>query len=252
MAEGKSRLDEEMASRGVARSRSHARDLVLRGRVSVDGVVAQKPAQSVSAASAIEISERALVGRGALKLEGALDELQVAVSGLVCADVGASTGGFTQVLLERGAVRVYAVDVGHGQLHPAIREDGRVVSMEGVDVRAAKVPEKVSLVVADVSFMPAASYVASVANILSPGGLALILVKPQFEVGPASVGKGGIVSDPAAVAAALERVARAADEAGFGLVGECASPVPGKGGNRETFLLLQKRAKLPADRYLPL
>lgn len=252
METGKKRVDEELPARGLARSRSHARDLVLRGRVSLDGVTVAKPAQMVSPESVLEVSERMLVGRGALKLQGALDELQIAVSGLSCADIGASTGGFTQILLERGAARVYAVDVGHSQLHPALREDPRVIALDGTDVREAALPEKVELVVADVSFMPVAAYLPAVEKILSPGRPAIVLVKPQFEVGPEKVGKGGIVSDPAAVAEALGRVAASAADLGLELAGECPSPIAGKDGNRETFLLLRKRAKLPNDRNLPL
>lgn len=252
METGKRRVDEELPARGLARSRSHARDLVLRGRVSLDGVTVVKPAQMVSPEGVLEVSERMLVGRGALKLQGALDELRVAVGGIACADIGASTGGFTQVLLERGATRVYAVDVGHSQLHPALREDPRVVAMDGVDIRRATLPEKVDLVVADVSFMPVAAYLPAVEKILRPGRAAVVLVKPQFEVGPEKVGKGGIVSDPAAVAEALGKVAVAAASLGLELAGECRSPIAGKDGNRETFLLLRKRAKLPNDRNLPL
>jgi 23S rRNA (cytidine1920-2'-O)/16S rRNA (cytidine1409-2'-O)-methyltransferase len=248
----KRRLDEELPARGLARSRSHARDLVLRGRVSVDGVPAAKPSQMVSSDQSLDVSERMLVGRGALKLDAALDAFRLPVAGRVCVDIGASTGGFTQVLLERGASRVYALDVGHAQLHPALREDPRVVSLEGVDVRAAALPERAALAVADVSFLPAARYLPAVAGLLAPGGALALLVKPQFEVGPDRVGKGGVVSDPSAIAEALGAVARAAAEAGLALEGECPSPVAGKDGNRETFLLLRKRAKLPADQEMPL
>ncbi len=191
------------------------------------------------------------VGRGALKLAGALDAFGVSPAGRVAVDVGASTGGFTETLLERGAVRVYAVDVGRGQLHEKLRADPRVVVRDRTNARSLSpevVPEPCSLAVMDVSFISVRQILPALATVLGPGAEAVVLVKPQFEVGRFQVGRGGIVKDPALHLSALRDVASFAQERGFGVRAACASPVPGTEGNREFFLhLVPGGTALPAD-----
>ena len=183
------------------------------------------------------------MGRGALKLLGVLDPLGVSADGRVCADLGASTGGFTQVLLDRGATRVYAVDVGRGQLDWSLRNDPRVVVMEGVNARYLEaLQEPIDLVVADLSFISLTLVLPAIATLIRPGGEALVLVKPQFEAGRAAVEKGGVVRDPELREAAVERVRKAALSVGFTVVGECDSPIPGaKAGNIERFVFLRDK-----------
>jgi 23S rRNA (cytidine1920-2'-O)/16S rRNA (cytidine1409-2'-O)-methyltransferase len=184
---------------------------------------------------------RAHVGRGALKLAGALDAFAVDPRGRVAIDIGASTGGFTETLLARGAARVYAVDVGRGQLHESLRGDPRVVVLERTNARnlsADRLPERCSLAVVDVSFISVRKILPALVSVLGKGAEALVLVKPQFEVGRSQVGRGGIVKDPALHLQALLEVAAAAHSAGYGARGACPSPLPGTEGNREFFLRL--------------
>jgi 23S rRNA (cytidine1920-2'-O)/16S rRNA (cytidine1409-2'-O)-methyltransferase len=182
------------------------------------------------------------VSRGALKLEKALEVFPIDPSGKTCADLGASTGGFTDLLLQRGARRVYAVDVGYGQLHPKLRGDPRVVVRERENARfltAASLGERLSLVVGDLSFISLRLILPAVKSLLLPGGHAVLLVKPQFEVGKGEVGKGGVVRDDAKRRSALEAVKAAAGELGFATVGEAESPIEGPAGNREWLLALR-------------
>jgi 23S rRNA (cytidine1920-2'-O)/16S rRNA (cytidine1409-2'-O)-methyltransferase len=206
----------------------------------VDGVVAANPALDVTDSSLSAAAADRYVSRAAHKLSAALDDSGTAVPARVL-DAGASTGGFTQVCLERGAERVYAVDVGHGQLAPALRADPRVTVHEGVNLRDLTLGHvggaPVGLIVADVSFISLTLLVAPLAGVLAPGGVALLLVKPQFEVGRAALGKGGVVTDPAAQAEAVAAVARAAAGVGWTVRWQGASPLPGTHGNREVFLL---------------
>jgi 23S rRNA (cytidine1920-2'-O)/16S rRNA (cytidine1409-2'-O)-methyltransferase len=181
-------------------------------------------------------------GRGALKLVHALDAWPIAVAGRIVLDVGASTGGFTEVCLARGAARVYAVDVGRGQLHARIAADPRVVSLETTDARGlthGQVPEAPGLVVADVSFISLEKALPAALALAAPGADLVALVKPQFEVGPDKVGKGGIVTDPAARAAALAGVVRFLSEGGWAVRGTADSPITGGDGNREALLWAQ-------------
>jgi 23S rRNA (cytidine1920-2'-O)/16S rRNA (cytidine1409-2'-O)-methyltransferase len=236
------RLDVWLVEHGLAESREKAQALVMAGRVRVDGAPA-KASDAVADGAAVELLPGPLhVGRGAVKLIGALDALRVDPAGQVAVDVGASTGGFTQVLLERGASRVYAVDVGRGQLHERLRADSRVVVVDGVNARSLstrEVPEPCGLATLDVSFISVLKILPALRGVLGPGGAAIVLVKPQFEVGRFRVGRGGIVSDPALHRQALRDVAWAAQhEMGFGLNGACASPITGAEGNREFFLHL--------------
>jgi 23S rRNA (cytidine1920-2'-O)/16S rRNA (cytidine1409-2'-O)-methyltransferase len=243
MSGGRARLDQLLVDRGLAESRAKAHALVLAGQVTVDGHRAEKPGHSVPLESQIEVAQPArFVSRAGYKLEAALDRWSVAVEGAVCADAGASTGGFTDCLLQRGAARVYAIDVGAGQLDWKLRGDPRVVLREGVNARylsAEHVPEPLDFACADVSFISVTLILPALAPLVKPEGRMVILVKPQFEVGRGRVGKGGIVRDPELHRAACERVENAAR--GLGLETDIMeSPVLGAEGNKE-FLLYARR-----------
>lgn len=237
------RLDALLVKRGMAASRERARALIESGGVTVDGLVARKAATRVRADQAIELAKEDFpwVGRGALKLLGVLEPFGVDPTGRVAADLGASTGGFTQVLLEGGATRVYAIDVGKGQLAWKLRTDERVVNMEGVNARHLDcLPEPIDLIVGDLSFIGLALILPTVRTLLRPGGEAVLLVKPQFEVGRTDVGKGGLVTSTEARERALERVRAAAESEGLHVLADAPSPLPGaKAGNVEHFLHLQ-------------
>jgi 23S rRNA (cytidine1920-2'-O)/16S rRNA (cytidine1409-2'-O)-methyltransferase len=238
------RLDQLLVELGLAESRARAQALVLAGRVLVGGVRADKCGRPVREGEEVSLAPapRPFASRGGGKLEGALDDLSVDVEGVVALDVGASTGGFTDCLLRRGASRVYAVDVGEKLLDDRLRRDPRVVSLEGVNFRHALpglLPEPAALAVADVSFISLRHILPPLRRFLSPGGRALVLVKPQFEVGRERVGKGGVVRDEAARRDAVRTVAEAAAAAGFSVEGEAESRLPGPAGNREVFLLLR-------------
>ncbi len=249
------RLDVWLAEHGLAESREKAQALVMAGRVRVDGRPAAKPGAQVKEGTAISIQAGPRhVGRGALKLAGALDTLQVDPRGKVVLDVGASTGGFTDTLLERGARRVYAVDVGRGQLHERLRCDARVVVRDRTNARTLSpelIPEPCALAVMDVSFISARLILPALRSVLTEDAEALVLVKPQFEVGRAQVGRGGIVKDPALHLQVLREVAEVAQALGYAVRGACASPLPGAEGNREFFLQLLVRGQgLAGDRLL--
>jgi 23S rRNA (cytidine1920-2'-O)/16S rRNA (cytidine1409-2'-O)-methyltransferase len=236
------RLDVWLAEHGLAESREKAQALVMARRVRVDGEPVTKPGTRVKEGASVRVEPGpAHVGRGALKLTGALDALGVDPSGKVAVDVGASTGGFTETLLARGAARVYAVDVGRGQLHESLRQDPRVVVRDRTNARslsAEVVPEPCALAVIDVSFISARLILPALRAVLDPQADVVVLVKPQFEVGRAQVGRGGIVKDEALHAQAVRDVALAAQALGYGVRGACASPVLGAEGNREFFLRL--------------
>jgi 23S rRNA (cytidine1920-2'-O)/16S rRNA (cytidine1409-2'-O)-methyltransferase len=237
------RLDAWLVDHGLAESRQKAQALVMTGRVRVDGTVADKPGTAVRAESTVGLSPGPEhVGRGALKLAGALDALGVDPAGRVAVDVGASTGGFTETLLGRGAARVYAVDVGRGQLHERLRADPRVVLRERVNARslsAAEVPEPCGLATVDVSFISALKILPALRAVLAPGADVVLLVKPQFEAGRAEVGRGGLVKDAAVHRRVLEDVMRGAQPLGYAVAGVCPSPLLGAEGNREFFLHLR-------------
>lgn len=246
MAE-RTRLDQALEARGLVPSRARARDAILRGTVEVNGVVAAKPNQQVGASDIIALYDpaAAYVSRAALKLIAGLDAGAVDPDGKACLDVGSSTGGFTQVLLERGARHVYAVDVGHGQLHESLRTDSRVTSLEGVngrDLTAGLIPEPIDLIVSDVSFVSILKVIFPALALARPGAEAVILIKPQFEVGREHIGKGGIVTDEAAIAAATERIVAAMAEAGWALRFAVPSPIAGGDGNRETVAGFRREA----------
>lgn len=245
MRKEKERLDKALVERGLAETRQRAQALILAGEVFVDGVRADKSGAPVEPTSKIELSGRGIpyVSRGGLKLKGALGGFHIDVKGLICADIGASTGGFTDCLLQEGAARVYAIDVGYGLIDQRLREDPRVVVIERFNVRSLTpevLGEKVDLATMDVSFISLRLVLAPVASVLKPGGSVIALVKPQFEVGRGQVGKGGIVRDEEKRRAALEGVKGFAGEAGFSVAGEMESPITGAKGNREYLLYLKK------------
>lgn len=242
----KARLDAELVRRGLARSRQDAIDLVNAGRVKVAGMPAQKAATAVDAATPLVVASGAAddsVSRGAHKLAGALDHWPaLPVGDRRCLDAGASTGGFTQVLLRRGAREVVAVDVGYGQLAWSLASDDRVQVLDRTNVRSLT-PEQiggaVELVVADLSFISLTVVLDALAQCLEPGGDMVLMVKPQFEAGREVVGSGGVVRDPAVRIAAVSRVATHAFGLGLGTAGVVASPLPGPAGNVEYFLWLR-------------
>jgi len=229
------RLDVLLFEQGLAESREKARRLIMAAQVSVDGVVVDKPGMRVATTASLEIAPGpAYVSRGGLKLEAALEGFGVDVHGWIAADVGASTGGFTDCLLQRGAARVYAIDVGYGQLAWRLRQDPRVVVMERVNARYLKaLPERVDLVVVDVSFISLTLILPAGLNLLKPEGQIITLIKPQFEAGRKQVGKGGVVKDPAVHRAVLESVLGWATLHGLHVRGCMPSPVRGPAGNLE-------------------
>jgi len=234
----RTRLDQAIEQRGLLPSRARARDAVKRGTVTVNGVVATRPHQPVADSDRIQLDDPAAryVSRAALKLIAGLDAAGIDPHGKTCLDLGASTGGFTQVLLERGARRVYAVDVGHDQLHPTLRSDMRVTCLEGVngrDLDADLVPEPIELLVSDLSFVSVLKVLDAPLRLCTTPAEAVILVKPQFEVGREHVGKGGLVTDPAAIARAVAAVVGYFAAAGWTELSTLASPIAGGDGNRE-------------------
>jgi len=243
------RLDQLLVERGLAPSREKARAMVLAGLVVVGEHRAEKPGQGVDPAAEVRLKGEysPYVSRGGLKLEAALEAFGIDPAGKTCVDVGASTGGFTDCLLQRGARRVYAVDVGYGQLAWKLREDPRVVNLERCNVRhldREQIPGAVDLVVADASFISLRLVLPKVRELLEPGGEAVVLVKPQFEVGKGQIGKGGVVRDPNLRRSAVEAVSETARSLGLDPVEAIESPVPGaKKGNVE-YLLHLKLANL--------
>ncbi|ACL64570.1 hemolysin A [Anaeromyxobacter dehalogenans 2CP-1] len=247
MKKKRERIDVLLVARGLAESRTRAQALVMAGAVVVGEARADKPGQLVDPEAPIRLKDGAApqryVSRGALKLEKALEVFPaVDPRGRTCADLGASTGGFTDLLLQRGAAKVYAVDVGYGQLHPRLRADPRVVVRERENARqltSEALGERVELVVGDLSFISLRLILPAVKAILLPGGQAVLLVKPQFEVGKGEVGKGGVVRDDAKRRAALDGIAAAAAGLGFEVLGHAESPIEGPAGNREWLLVLR-------------
>jgi 23S rRNA (cytidine1920-2'-O)/16S rRNA (cytidine1409-2'-O)-methyltransferase len=247
------RLDAELVRRGLARSRDQAADLIAAGRVAVAGQTAAKAASQVGIDAAITIQqvsdEPEYVSRGGRKLAGALAAFDgLAVAGKRCLDAGASTGGFTDVLLRAGAAQVIAVDVGYGQLAWSLQTDERVTVLDRVNVRnlsPAQVAPLPALVVADLSFISLTLVLPALVRCATPDADFVVMVKPQFEVGKDQIG-GGVVRDPALRAAAVGTVAQAAADLGLGVAGVSASPLPGPSGNVEYFLWL-RRGAAPLD-----
>ena len=240
----KRRADVLLAERGLAESREQAQVMIMEGLVFAPSGRVAKASSSLSEDVPLEVRGRLpYVSRGGLKLAGALDTFGLAVEGITALDVGASTGGFTDCLLQRGARHVYALDVGHGQLHYRLTRDERVSVMEKTNARHPyQLPEPMDLVVIDVSFISLSLVIPPALEHLQSGGNVVALVKPQFEAPREQVGRGGIVRDPRVHAAVLGRMVVWATEQRLRLRGMCPSPILGDKGNREFFLLLQKPA----------
>jgi len=247
----RARVDAELVRRGLARSRQQAAELIGAGRVSIDGMPAAKPATAIAVSAALTVDnadERSWVSRGAHKLTGALDAFGLSVADRRCLDAGASTGGFTEVLLDRGAREVVAVDVGYGQLAWSLRNDPRVTVMERTNVRdltADAIGGTVDLVVADLSFISLSTVLPALTSCADSDADIVPMVKPQFEVGKDRVGAGGVVSDPQLRADAVLTVARRATTLQWHPVAVTASPLPGPSGNVEYFLQLRSRTDSP-------
>lgn len=237
----KIRLDRLLAGRGLAESREKAQALIIAGQVLVDGQKVEKAGAQIAENADIRIlgEQMRYVSRGGLKLEAALKEFSIDVHGAAALDVGVSTGGFTDCLLQQGAVKVYAVDVGYGQLAWKLRQDPRVLLIERTNIREIDptlVPELVDIAVFDVSFISLEKVVPPVLKFLRSGAVLIALIKPQFEVGKAQVGKGGIVRDEAARSKAVEAVRKFINELGLDVKGVIPSPITGQDGNVEYLL----------------
>jgi 23S rRNA (cytidine1920-2'-O)/16S rRNA (cytidine1409-2'-O)-methyltransferase len=236
------RLDVAMVEQGLAASRARAQDLIRRGLVQVSGRVQSKAGAAIAPGAQITVAAGVAdyVSRGALKLRAALEHFQFSADGIVALDIGASTGGFTEVLLMEGALRVYAVDVGHGQLHPRLAQDARVVALERCDARSldrTRIPDSIGAIVADVSFISLSKALPAALALAGERTWMVALVKPQFEVGRAAVGKGGIVRDAAARARAVSQVREWVEtQPAWRVAGVIGSPIAGGSGNEE-FLL---------------
>ena len=249
----KVRLDKLLVERGLAETRQKAQALILAGQVLVEEQKAEKAGTLVGAGASLRLLGSAMryVSRGGLKLESALAAFGVGVAGKVCLDVGASTGGFTDCLLQHGATCVYAVDVGAGQLDWRLRSDPRVRLREKLNARRLSpedIGEGVDFVSVDVSFISVTLILPRLPALLKEDGQAVVLVKPQFEVGRGQVGKGGIVRDPQLHSGAVEKVEEAAKSAGMVVVGQMPSPILGSEGNQEFLLLLRRRNTIPSSR----
>ncbi len=241
----KERLDKLLLAKGLVKSRERARSLIMEGKVLIDGERIEKPGTWVRKDSKIELQgeEHPYVSRGGIKLEGALKEFGINPSGMVVLDVGASTGGFTDCVLQRGAKRVYAVDVGYGQLAWKLRNDPRVINLERKNIRLLKkseVGEDVDLILVDTSFISVEKFLPHLLTFLKERGFLLVLIKPQFEVGKGEVGKGGVVRDPLLHQRVIERISRFCEQLGLRVLGVMESPLRGPKGNKEFFLYLER------------
>jgi len=235
------RLDTLLVERGLAESRARAQALIMAGEVAVAGKPAAKSGTLVSEDADITVAQSSpYVSRGGIKLAHALDAFEINVSGMVAADIGASTGGFTDCLLQRGAVKVYAIDVGYGQLDYRLRQDKRVVVMEKINARyPVSLPEKVNLATVDLSFISATMVIPSVVNLLKDNGIMVVLLKPQFEAKREEVGRGGIIKDPQVHARILGHFIKWVVAHDLRLKGLKVSPILGASGNKEFFLFLK-------------
>jgi 23S rRNA (cytidine1920-2'-O)/16S rRNA (cytidine1409-2'-O)-methyltransferase len=242
------RLDQLLVERDLAPSRARAQSLILAGLVRVEGAAVDKAGKAVAPDAAVEIvaADHPWVSRGGVKLAAALDAFGVSPAGKRCLDVGASTGGFTHVLLERGAAQVVALDVGRGQLDWRLRQDPRVVVKEGVNARYVtreELPGPFGLITVDISFISLRLVLPALVQLLFEGGDLVVLVKPQFEAGRTQVAKGGVVRDPAVREGAIEGVLAAAGELGLECVARIPSPIPGPAGNVEELAHLRQRER---------
>ncbi|MBQ9996346.1 MAG: TlyA family RNA methyltransferase [Clostridia bacterium] len=239
------RLDVYLAETGLAKSRSRAAQLISGGFISVNGKIITKASYDVTETDEVRQigEEHKFVGRGGMKLEGALERFCVDVTGRICADVGASTGGFTDCLLQRGAAHVYAIDSGHGQLDPKLAEDSRVTNLEGCNARyltAEQLGQPCTCAVSDLSFISQTLVLPAVSSILTDGAVYIALIKPQFECGREAVGRGGLVKDKKQHIAAINRVIACAAENGLAPCGIMKSPVTGGDGNTEFLMMAVK------------
>lgn len=245
----RTRLDIALEQRGLVPSRARARDAILRGTVMVNGEPARKPNQQISDTDTLTLDDPAspYVSRAALKLIAGLEASGFDPKGKICLDLGASTGGFTQVLAERGAARIYAVDVGHGQMHADVERLGPVVSFEGTnakDLTRELIPEPVQLLVSDVSFVSLTKIIDAPSALCAPDAEAILLIKPQFEVGRDNVGKGGIVIPGPHVEESVQAVIAKMSSLGWILALDIPSPIPGGDGNIERLAAFRR-----ADRH---
>jgi len=250
----KERLDILVFERGLAPSREKARGMIMAGEVLVNGDPVDKPGTRIETASEVTIKSRPrFVSRGGDKLAGALAAFPVDVTGRTCADVGASTGGFTDCLLQSGAAKVYALDVGYGQIAYTLRQDPRVVNMERTNVRYVEtLPEEVSFVSVDASFISLKLLLPVLKGWLTPAADVIPLIKPQFEAGPADVGKGGVVRDPKTHARVLHEILTFSSAIGFSVQGLIRSPLKGPAGNIEFLAWLTWGSSQPAQPFEPL
>ncbi len=243
------RLDSELVARGIARSRERAKEMIKAGVVTVNGRTAKKPSDETAPDDVVESAEtERYVGRGALKLEKAAEVFRLDFNGKRCLDIGASTGGFTEYMLRHGAEKVYAVDVGHGQLAETLRADSRVVNMENTDIRTVTAEELdggVDFICADVSFISLTKILPKIAELIKDGGTAAVLIKPQFEAGKSSIGKKGVVKDRKAHVRVLEEMYGSIRLTGLAPVSFTYSPVKGGSGNIEYLAELRKTDELP-------
>lgn len=236
------RLDIYLTENGLCKSRTAAQSLIKSGGVSVDGKPCIKSSYDVANDAAVEITGEQLryVGRGGLKLEGAISAFGIQLSGFICLDIGASTGGFTDCMLQNGAEKVYAVDVGTNQLDGKLRADSRVIVMEQTDIRTAQLPQQVDFVGTDVSFISLKQVLPHIDRLLKYGGSAVVLIKPQFEAGRAALNKKGIVKDEKIRRRVVEDIVEFSQQCGFEAAGLAQSPIQGGDGNTEYLLYLKK------------
>ncbi len=242
----RARLDTVLVEQGLFVSREQAQRAVMAGSVKLDDRVLNKSSLLVERDARLSVAESPkFVGRGGLKLEGALDHFRLDATNATALDIGASTGGFTDCLLQRGAARVFAIDVGHGQLAWKIRTDLRVVVRENLNARhlnRAEIPEPIDLCVIDVSFISLTLILPQAFDLITPSGVIVALIKPQFELGKADVGRGGIVSDPALHTKAQRKIEQFVVGQGYIVEGLFAAPITGTDGNQEFFICARKRS----------
>lgn len=230
----KERADKVLADKGLAATRSQAKSLIENGDVQVNGIVIKKAGELIDPAADIQVTSQLYVGRGALKLVEALSQFQISPKDKIFLDVGASTGGFTEVLLNHGAVKVYAIDVGHDQLAPKLREDPRVINLEGHNIRElASLPDLAEGAVMDLSFISITKVLDAVKNLLKPGSPLIALVKPQFEAGRERLPKDGVIKDRKVQEEVLKEVLTFAEANGWKHLKSIDSPIEGKSGNKE-------------------
>ncbi len=244
----KERLDKLLVEKGMVRTRERARALIMAGKVAVEGEVIDKPGFQIKREAHLQLrgEESPYVSRGGEKLEGALNSFGIDPNGMVVMDVGASTGGFTDCVLQRGAQKVYAVDVGYGQLAWKLQKDPRVVNLERRNIRYLRreeVQEDPDLILIDTSFISIEKFLPSLLRFLKEGGAILSLIKPQFEVGKGEVGKGGVVRNGTLHRKVIDRISKFSEEAGLRVLGVIESPLFGPKGNKEFFIHLKKEGK---------